>query len=436
MPRPRAPTRALFEHTGTRRCGGKFDVYRCKRCGVEILENAYRFAVHISVCKKATDEDRALAQQQLTKSKKGSNFQSPRNSLPGDVELAGLVASVRERAQSISGLNKDDLTTRLLQQVASRFQQDSFPERRATHHAGGQDKSKRQVLESQAEVIFPAESLLDSGLGGGREFYHVYSRDSQWDSQPLTHGLPSHQVQQQRRAYDCEADLPQYNFGAGTSRRHSSFSGGSNVGVNPFAREELAMAGGGFDGHLGDGFEGGIDMSKDYSDDLDALVAAVSGGSGGFGRSNNLPAGTAPGKFGFGQPQQAPDTVNPDLEFERFEKGGSAFPQQHYPNQPPPQQFSHPMTSQPQQPQSLSPTEQLHPLQPQQAHQRPPQQQPFPSPTGPQGVSSTEGFGWGTDNVPVSKDMTTGMTMRETIRESMGHSNMPAGQPTFSNGFV
>ena len=86
MPRPRAATRALFEDTGTRRCGGKFNVFICKRCGVEILENAYRFAVHISVCKKANDDDRALAAQQLNKSKK-SNANTPRNSVPGDVDI-------------------------------------------------------------------------------------------------------------------------------------------------------------------------------------------------------------------------------------------------------------------------------------------------------------------------------------------------------------
>lgn len=87
MPRPRAATRALFEDTGTRRCGGKFNVFVCKRCGVEILENAYRFAVHISVCKKATDEDRALAAQQLTKPKKHSAANTPRSSVPGDVDI-------------------------------------------------------------------------------------------------------------------------------------------------------------------------------------------------------------------------------------------------------------------------------------------------------------------------------------------------------------
>jgi len=54
---------------------------------MEILENAYRFAVHLSVCKKATDEDRALAAQQLSKSKKYSSGGTPRNSVPGDAEL-------------------------------------------------------------------------------------------------------------------------------------------------------------------------------------------------------------------------------------------------------------------------------------------------------------------------------------------------------------
>jgi len=61
-------------------------VFICKRCGVEILENAYRFAVHLSVCKKATAEDKALAAKQLAKSKRSQNG-TPRNSVPADADI-------------------------------------------------------------------------------------------------------------------------------------------------------------------------------------------------------------------------------------------------------------------------------------------------------------------------------------------------------------
>eukprot|EP00951_Prasinocladus_malaysianus_P036833 scaffold390699_cov42-Prasinocladus_malaysianus.AAC.1 len=111
MPRPRAATRALFEDTGTRRCGGKFNVFVCKRCGVEILENAYRFAVHLSVCKKATDEDRQLAQQQLSKSKKTTVGASPRSSVPGDIDIfgtgSGVSASRQEQSYGYRHRNSD-----------------------------------------------------------------------------------------------------------------------------------------------------------------------------------------------------------------------------------------------------------------------------------------------------------------------------------------
>mmetsp|Transcript_23651 Transcript_23651/g.65600 ORF Transcript_23651/g.65600 Transcript_23651/m.65600 type:complete len:611 (+) Transcript_23651:236-2068(+) len=66
MPRKNTPIRELFVNTQhTRSEGARSSVWACIRCGWELVDNATRFAKHITRCPKATDADRCLAKEHL-----------------------------------------------------------------------------------------------------------------------------------------------------------------------------------------------------------------------------------------------------------------------------------------------------------------------------------------------------------------------------------
>jgi len=67
MPRKYRPIRDLFTDTETTRSeGARSRVFSCNRCGWELVENATRFAKHITRCPQASDADRQIARAHLT----------------------------------------------------------------------------------------------------------------------------------------------------------------------------------------------------------------------------------------------------------------------------------------------------------------------------------------------------------------------------------
>ena len=68
MPRKNTPIRDLFTDTETTRSeSARSRVWACVRCGWQLVENATRFAKHITRCPKATDEDRRVALDHLAR---------------------------------------------------------------------------------------------------------------------------------------------------------------------------------------------------------------------------------------------------------------------------------------------------------------------------------------------------------------------------------
>lgn len=66
MPQKCTPIRDLFVNTGTTRSkASNAKVWACARCGWELVENATRFARHITRCPNATNEDQDIAREHL-----------------------------------------------------------------------------------------------------------------------------------------------------------------------------------------------------------------------------------------------------------------------------------------------------------------------------------------------------------------------------------